>query len=113
VLREKRYLRGWETSFSAQALKEGERVIKKVLKEARCKAGREWETVRRVASRREKLSEQIARKVKALTKKQVSLIIVHYDLFKEVLCGGRKREGVQASTCMDDRYYIPKKHNYR
>ncbi|MBI5229180.1 hypothetical protein HY991_03650 [Candidatus Micrarchaeota archaeon] len=113
VTREKRFLRAWETSFSAQQLREGEKTFKGVLKAVKELARKNLDEVKKKAAAREWIVKKIAKGFKQLSKKQLSEIVKNFDVFEEVFLKSKKEENAPLDKSREDRYYTPKRHKYR
>lgn len=116
VLREKRYLRKRETSFSEAQLTAGKNIIKNALTTIRGVADGKKdlnETLVKVGARTE-LVGKVARKMgKKMEKAQVKLVVENYELFNAVFGKTVKVSNLQIDRSHNDRYYAPKKHEYK
>ncbi len=116
VLREKRYLRTRETSFSQSQLNEGKRAIKDILKALRtaCKNKVDLTDCLSKKTKRAALVSAASKKVRrTATRKQVKLVAENYALFNAVFGKTVKTSNLQLDPHQGDRYYAPKKHDYK
>lgn len=117
VLREKRYLKTRETSFSQKQLKEGKRFIRGALAAARkiYPKKSEFEDALSKVSKRQKLAGGMARKCKRfLSRKQAKAIIENYETFSSIFSKlGGPKPLVALDPTKEDRFYAPRKHEYR
>lgn len=113
VIREKRFLRAWETSFTSSELKDADKTLKAVLKAFKDAAKHELEKIKKTAAARERMAAKLARKFRVLSKKQIADVIANYDVFYEVFAKSKEKENEPADRTKEDRYYSPKKHEYR
>ncbi len=115
MLREKRYLKKRETSFTDKELKEGEELFKAVIKAVAAKklSPEELKDVQQNPVKRSRFVSTILAKCGGLGRKQVLLIMEHYDLVYSVIEKKHKEHKIVIESLKGDRFYNPKKRLYR
>ncbi len=117
VVREKRFLKTRETSFSEKQLKEGKRFIRDALAAARKAYPKksELEDALKKITKRQRLVGAVWRKCKRfLSRKQAKIIVENYQTFSGVFSKPAQLKPVVAlDPTKADRYYAPRKHEYR
>ena len=114
IIREKRYLKKRETSFTEKELKEGEDILKRFIKAV---VGRKYpeEFLKEAELKPEKAKKivhDIAGKIKALTRKQLLLLLSHYSLLYAVIEKKHKEHKIFVESLKADRFYSPKRKVY-
>jgi len=117
VVREKRYLKTRETSFSERQLKEGKKLVKDALSAVKkiYPKKNELEDALQKTSKRQKLAGQVWAKCKRfLSCKQAKLIVENYRTFSTLFAKPTALKPLVAlDPTKEDRYYAPRKHEYR
>lgn len=115
MLREKRYLKKRETSFTEKELKEGEDLFKAVIKAVQSKklSPEELKEVQQNAVKRSRFVTTILAKCGGLGRKQVLAVMEHYDLVYSVIEKKQKEHKIVLESLKGDRFYHPKKRMYR
>lgn len=114
VIREKRYLKKRETSFTDKELKEGEETLKKFIKIVQ---GRKYEEAflkeaETSEARAKKIAREISPKIKALSKKQILLLIQNYALIYAVIEKKHKEHKTFVEAMKADKFYSPRRKVY-
>jgi hypothetical protein len=114
ILREKRYLKKRETSFTEKELKDGEDILKKFIKAVQSKKYpdefmKEAETNE---NKGKKIVKDILGKVKALTRKQLLVLIRNYPLIFGVIEKKHKEHKIFVEALKADKFYSPKRKVY-
>ncbi len=115
VLREKRYLKKRETSFTDKELKAGEDLFKSVIKAVASKklSAEELKEVQANPVKRSRFAGSILAKCGGFGRKQVLAIMEHYDLVYSVIEKKHKEHKIVIESLKGDRFYNPKKRLYR
>lgn len=127
VLRQKRFLRTLETSYTPRELDQGRRILKSAIKSVRRERARLGikDFADEIASRagRTRLADTLVRENTVLSKRQACLLLENFELFNHVLSAATatlavtvKREEHAAFLATvpryTDRYYIPTPRTY-
>ncbi|MFH1200459.1 MAG: hypothetical protein V1708_05305 [Candidatus Micrarchaeota archaeon] len=114
VLREKRYLKKRETSFTEKELKDGEDLFKSVIKAVQSKKLPEDELKEVQANpvKRSRFVSAILAKCGGLARKQVMAVVEHYDMVYSVIEKKHKEHKIVLESLRGDRFYNPKKRLY-
>ncbi|MFH1106524.1 MAG: hypothetical protein V1787_01365 [Candidatus Micrarchaeota archaeon] len=115
MLREKRYLKKRETSFTEKELKDGEEIFKAVIKAVQTKKlpDEELKEVQRNPVKRSRFVSAILAKCGGLGRKQVLLVIESYDLVYAIIEKKHKEHKIVIESLKGDRFYNPRKRLYK
>lgn len=117
IVREKRFLKIRETSFSEKQLKEGKNYIKDALAAAKKVYPKKAEFDEALISqnKRQKLAGAVARKCKRfLSRKQAKTIVENFVVFSNIFNKQTPlKRIVELDPTKEDRFYAPHKHEYR
>lgn len=104
-----------ETSFSQEQLDDGKKLIERVVKAVETKTKKEGvENALAKPSRVSKISGEIQRTVSRLKRAQVKTILENFQVFRGLFEETAVKEKVVLPDPLKgDRFYVPKKHNYR
>ncbi len=118
IMREHRMLKARETSFNSKELEDGEKLVRCAVKAVNDKTKKEggFATALAKASKKAEVSREISTKCKRFTKKQVKLIMDNFAVFNEAMT--KHEEASKTKVQLPDpqkfdRFYAPRKHNYR
>ncbi len=118
IMREHRMLKARETSFNSKELEEGEKLVRCAVKTVLDRTKKEggFLVVLAKPTKRAAITSEAASKCKRLSRKQVKLIIENFATFNEAMA--KAEESVKTKLSLPDpkkfdRFYEPKKHNYR
>ncbi|MBI5225369.1 hypothetical protein HY989_05875 [Candidatus Micrarchaeota archaeon] len=114
IIREKRYLKKRETSFTEKELKEGEDLLKRFIKavQSRKLTDEQLKALETNPLKAKKLLKEIVPKVKAFNKKQLVILIQNYTLIHSVIEKKHKEHKIFVETLKADRFYNPKRKVY-
>ncbi len=114
IIREKRYLKKRETSFTDKELKEGEDILKRFLKAIATKKYPEdfLREAERNPNKTKKILRDIQPKLKSINRKQLLLLIQHYFLFFSVIEKKHKEHKIFVEAMKADRFYSPRRKVY-
>ena len=114
VLREKRYLRKRETSFTEKELREGEELLRKAVKAvvARKMSDQELGDAQTKPAKTKKLQKEIVKKCKGIGKKQLFVVLQNFDLFNNVIEKKQKEQKIIIESLNGDKFYNPRKRVY-
>ena len=114
ILREKRFLKKRETSFTEKELKDGEQVLKRALKAIASKklSAEEMKEVQASEPKAKRLTNEIYKRFKGLNAKQLYLLVKQYDLFYSVIEKKHKEHKVVIESLKGDRFYNPRRRIY-
>ena len=115
MLREKRYLKKRETSFTEKELRDGEELFKFVIKAVTAKklSAEELKEVQQNPVKRSRFASNILAKCGGLARKQVLAVMEHYDLVYAIIEKKHKEHKIVLESLKGDRFYNPKKRLYR
>lgn len=117
IVREKRFLKLRETSFSEKQLKEGKKYIKDALAAAKRAYPRktELEDALKSPTKRARVAGAVAKKCKRfLSRKQAKLIVENFVVFSSIFNKTTMlKRIVELDPTKEDRFYAPRKHEYR
>ncbi len=118
TVREHRLLKARETSFNAKELEDAEKLVRCAVKVVHDKAKKEggFAIVLAKPSGRSEITREVSSKCKRLKPKQVKLIVETFIAFNEATA--RAEEASKSKVQLPDpkkfdKFYVPKKHNYR
>ncbi len=114
ILREKRFLKKRETSFTEKELSEGEALLKKTLKAIQAKKLSD-EELRGMAgnpTKAKKLVNDVRKRFKGLSPKQLQTIVENYELMYGVIEKKHKEHKVVIESLKGDRFYNPRRRIY-
>ncbi|MFH0971470.1 MAG: hypothetical protein V1835_02780 [Candidatus Micrarchaeota archaeon] len=114
ILREKRYLKKRETSFTAKELTDGEDILKKFIKAVQTKKYpdeflKEAETN---PNKAKKIIRDIQGKLHALTRKQLLILVQNYALIYAVIEKKHKEHKIFVEALKADKFYSPRRKVY-
>jgi hypothetical protein len=114
ILREKRYLKKRETSFTEKELKDGEDLMKKFIKTVQAKKYgdeilKELETN---PNKAKKVVRDIAPKLRALNPKQLLILVQNYALIYSVIEKKHKEHKTFVESLKADKFYSPRRKVY-
>ncbi|MEK6953468.1 MAG: hypothetical protein AABX01_00550 [Candidatus Micrarchaeota archaeon] len=114
IMREKRFLKKRETSFTEKQLKEGEESLKKFIKAVVAKKYEEafLKEAETNEAKAKKIVRDIAPKVRGLAKKQVLLLIQNYALIYAVIEKKHKEHKTFVEAMKADKFYSPRRKVY-
>lgn len=114
ILREKRFLKKRETSFTEKELGEGEQLLKKAIKAVQAKKipDEELRAVAAHPAKAKKLAGELKRKVKGFTPKQLLTLVENYELMYSVIEKKHKEHKVVIESLKADRFYNPRRRIY-
>ncbi len=114
ILREKRYLKKRETSFTDKELKEGEDILKKFIKAVQSKKYPEelLKEAETNPNKAKKIVREIIPKVRKLSKKQLLILIQNYLLVYGVIEKKHKEHKIFVEALKADKFYQPRRKVY-
>ncbi|MBU1197899.1 hypothetical protein KJ765_05320 [Candidatus Micrarchaeota archaeon] len=114
ILREKRFLKKRETSFTDQELRDGEQLLKRALKVMTAKKLTD-EELRALAVNENKAKRMVLdlrKRVKSLSPKQLLIIVQNYELVYSVIEKKHKEHKIVIESLKGDRFYNPRRRVY-
>ncbi|HLC47604.1 MAG TPA: hypothetical protein VJI13_00885 [Candidatus Norongarragalinales archaeon] len=114
IIREKRYLKKRETSFTDKELREGEDTLKKFIKVVQARKYEEafLKEAETNPNRAKKIVRDISGKVKALSKKQLLILVQNYALIYAVIEKKHKEHKTFVEAMKADKFYSPRRKVY-
>lgn len=114
ILREKRYLKKRETSFTEKELKDGEEVLKKFIKvmQSRKYPDELLREAERNPNKAKKIVREIGAKLRALDRKQLLVLIQNYALVFSVIDKKHKEHKIFVESMKADKFYNPRRKVY-
>lgn len=114
ILREKRFLKKRETSFTEKELREGEQLLKRALKAIASKklSAEEMKEVQGNENKAKRFMKEILKRFKGLHPKQLLIVIRNYDLMYSVIEKKHKEHKVVVESLKGDRFYNPRRRIY-
>ncbi|MFH1751158.1 MAG: hypothetical protein ABH863_05760 [Candidatus Micrarchaeota archaeon] len=114
IIREKRYLKKRETSFTEKELKDGEEVLKKFIKVMQ---GRKYEEAflkdaETNPNKAHKIVREISPKIKSISKKQLVILAQNYLLIYSVIEKKHKEHKTFVEALKADKFYSPRRKVY-
>jgi hypothetical protein len=117
IVKEKRFLKIRETSFSEKQLKEGKNYIKDALAAAKRAYPKKLELEDALMSptKRQRVASAVAKKCKRfLSRKQAKTIVENFVVFSSIFNKQTPlKRIVELDPTKEDRFYAPHKHEYR
>jgi hypothetical protein len=114
ILREKRFLKKRETSFTEKELHEGENLLKRALKAIQTKKIPDEEMAALAGSpvKSKRLVDDVRKRFKGLSAKQLQVIVENYALMYAVIEKKHKEHKVVIESLKGDRFYNPRRRIY-